>query len=175
MTMRRQGDGTTRLSALVRAICSQAALWEPKRALDLYCGIGISSLLLARKGCRVVGVDANEEAVRLAAANAKKNNVAHTSFLKANVEDVLESLLKKEKPELVIINPPREGLSPGAVRMLTAAPPQKLIYISCMPPTLARDIKLLAQAGYQLQSVQGYDMFPQTAHVETVAVLTRIM
>jgi len=158
---------------IYRTICEQALIIKPKKVLDLYCGIGISSLLLAQQGSIVIGVEANIEAVRLATENALKNNLRKTTFSKANVEDVLESLLKKEIPDLVIVNPPREGLDARVVEALKATPPSRIMYISCMPSTLARDIKPLIQAGYTLKYVQGFDMFPQTAHVETLILLER--
>ncbi len=156
------------------SICKYAAMCAPKKILDLYCGIGISSLMLAQQSAHVIGVEANAEAVRLATENAKNNQITQASFHKANVEAVINNLLKKEAPDLIIVNPPREGLYPQVVDAIIKNPPKHLIYISCMPPTLARDLKMLCQNTYQLDSIKGYDMFPQTAHVETFATLCKI-
>lgn len=158
-------------SKIYEAIQSCVLEMQPKMVFDLYCGIGISSLLAARHCQNVIGVEMNAQAVKLAEANARKNKLENVSFIQAPVENALGKLLKKPLPELIILNPPREGLAQEALSVLVKASPPKLLYISCMPATLARDLKVLCQAGYKLTSVQGYDMFPQTTHVETLAVL----
>lgn len=140
--------------------------------LDLYCGIGISSLLLARQGRRVVGVESNVDAIHLAQQSAKDNLIDSVKFVCADVAGVLDKLLAKEKARTVIVNPPREGLADKVREALVANPPERLIYISCMPSTLARDLKLL-KAVYDPVGVKAYDMFPQTTHVETVLTLQK--
>lgn len=144
---------------------------QPKSILDLYCGIGISSLLVARHGSKVKGVELNPQSIELAKLNAKNNNLGKTQFVIADVEKVLSQLLINDSPDFIIVNPPREGLSPKVTGILAEKPAKTLVYISCMPSTLARDLKLLCEAGYKLASVQAFDMFPQTVHVETVVVL----
>lgn len=148
---------------------------QPKSILDLYCGIGISSLLLAKQGsrqdCKVKGVELNPLSIELAKLNAKNNHLSKTQFVIADVEKVLSQLLINDSPDFIIVNPPREGLSPKVTQILSEKPAKTLVYISCMPATLARDLKLLCEAGYKLASVQAFDMFPQTVHVETVVVL----
>lgn len=139
--------------------------------LDLYCGIGISSLLLAQKGHAVTGIESNPLAIEYANRNKALNQLSAT-FLTADVKNVLTSHLKK-KVDLLLVNPPRIGLDPSVVQQILKAPPERLIYISCMPSTLARDLKLLSPR-YHLKSVQAFDMFPQTYHVETLALLERI-
>lgn len=139
--------------------------------LDLYCGIGISSLLLARQGFTVTGIEANGAAVQLAKTNAKKNKISNVNFIKQDVEESLAAQLKQTAPVLAIINPPREGISTGVLNTLLENPPSVLIYVSCMPPTLGRDLKLLCAKAYKVDAVEAYDMFPQTAHVETLVVL----
>lgn len=156
---------------IYRQITQTAASLKPKRALDLYCGVGISSLLLAKEGITVTGVESNTEAVSLAEQNAKANHLS-AIFLKASVEDVIRGLLAKSQPDLVIVNPPRTGLDSKVTQALLASSCKWIIYVSCMPPTLARDLRILSER-FQLQSVQPYDMFPQTAHVETVVLLTK--
>lgn len=145
---------------------------KPLHTLDLYSGIGISSLFVARAGSHVIGIESNQEAVRLARHNAKKNNYATLSFIAADVGAVLQKQLEMRRYDLVIVNPPREGLASEVVEALKNFPAKALIYISCMPSTLARDLKILCQKGYEVASLQPYDMFPQTIHVETMAVLT---
>lgn len=143
---------------------------EPGTVLDLYCGIGISSLLLARSGRRVVGVESNADAVKLAQQSAKANGIKRTEFLHDDVAEVLGSLLAKENPSCVIVNPPREGLADSVRQVLKDAAPPRIIYVSCMPSTLARDLKALE---YHPEAVMAYDMFPQTTHVETILTLSK--
>lgn len=159
---------------IYRKLCEIGVRKTPKIILDLYCGIGVSTLMLARilgKQTKLIGIEANSEAVRLAKENAIKNKLDNTSFSKGFVEAVLPSLLKNEKPDMVIVNPPREGLDQEAVATLCKNQPKTIVYISCMPATLARDLKSFCASGYTVVSIQGYDMFPQTTHVETLAVL----
>jgi len=144
---------------------------KAEKVLDLYCGIGISTLLLARKGCRVKGVELNPQSIEQAKKNAIKNHLELAQFVIADVEQVLAQLLTNDQPDFIIVNPPREGLSPKVVQIIKSKPAKTLIYISCMPSTLARDLKLLCEDGYQIAEVQCFDMFPQTVHVETLVVL----
>lgn len=153
---------------IYRKICELAEKSKSETILDLYCGIGISSLLLAQKGYTVVGVESNENATKSAALNAKNNKITSAFFIHAQVEKVLPTLLKKHLPELLILNPPREGLDKSVIEALSTNPPKELIYISCMPSTLARDLSLLNAKGYQIVECQPFDMFPQTAHIETL-------
>lgn len=143
---------------------------QPQKVLDLYCGVGISTLLLARLGCQIQGVELNAKAIEMAKINAKKNGLDHAQFIIADVEQALPQLLEND-PDFIIANPPREGLSPKAVQILSSKPAKTLVYISCMPSTLARDLKLLCENGYKLSRIQAYDMFPQTVHIETLVVL----
>lgn len=154
------------------AICAYAKDLCRAHILDLYCGVGISSLLLAKEGLPVTGVETNQEAIRLAKDNARRNAILRVNFMQADVQNVILGLLKKFSPDMVIVNPPREGLDPKVVAALIEHAPANVLYVSCMPPTLARDIKLLNNK-YRLSSVEAYDMFPQTSHVETLAVLKR--
>lgn len=156
---------------IYKALCQQAKKYCHHHLLDLYCGIGISSILLAREGLNVTGVENNEEAIRLANMNAKKNHISHANFIKAEVENVLPSLLKKTSSDVVIVNPPREGLHTKVIEALIETAPQSIFYISCMPPTLARDLKILTATTFKLTEVHAYDMFPQTSHLETLAIL----
>lgn len=156
---------------IYHSLCKHATSLQPKKILDLYCGIGISSLMLARQGLNITGVETNKEAIRLAQANAKKNKITSANFIQADVQQVLGGLLEKMNPDLVIVNPPREGLDPSVIQALLQRPPSAILYISCMPPTLARDLRLLCAEKYQVDSIEAYDMFPQTSHVETLVYL----
>ena len=146
------------------------------KALDLYSGIGITSLMLARQGFHVTGIELNRNAVQLAADNAAQNAIK-AKFLAGDVAALLPPILKSERPNLTIVNPPREGLDPAVILALKQNPPQTLIYVSCMPSTLARDLKKLCyhENPYFLKTAEAFDMFPQTAHVETLVVLEQKM
>lgn len=158
---------------IYKAIESVGKELKPKSVLDLYCGIGISSMLLAHSGARVTGVELNPESVRLAQSNAENNRIKNTKFIVGDVEKVLKQLLQQAPLDLIIVNPPREGLAPQVTKLLAEQPAQQLLYISCMPSTLARDLQLLCKNEYQLSSVKAFDMFPQTVHVETLAACSR--
>ncbi len=158
-------------SNIYRSICTHAKKIERGNLLDLYCGIGVSSLLLAKQGFNVTGTEASGPAIQLAKINAKQNKVSNIRFVKGDVATVLKAQLEKEKPIAAIVNPPREGLSKHVVETILNSPPATLIYVSCMPPTLARDLKLLCLKTYDVHHIELYDMFPQTAHVETLIVL----
>lgn len=158
---------------IYHAMINLAKKNQPKRVLDLYCGIGISSILMAREGFSVTGVESNPKAIGLAQENALLNKIALTTFIQADVKKILAKLLKREKPDLVIVNPPRGGLDPSVIRSLIACCPKEIIYISCMPSTLARDLRELCKESYLIKEIQPYDMFPQTAHVETLVHLKK--
>ncbi len=156
---------------IYREICRIAQASNAKKILDLYCGIGVLSLLLASHGHLVKGVEFNPEAIGLAQHNAKINGIEHVSFTQGDVAEKLGDLINHFRPDLVIANPPRTGLEAKVVNILVSSGIREIIYISCMPSTLARDLKMLCEESYHLKQCQPYDMFPQTAHVETIAHL----
>lgn len=141
-----------------------------KNILDLYCGFGITSLLLARQGHQVTGIEVNPKAIEFAKANATANHLTSVKFERGDVEEWMPRLTTPY-PDLVLMNPPRTGLSDGVVQALLKLKPKEMIYISCMPSTLARDLAKLCQSAYQVKECAVYDMFPQTAHVETLVYL----
>lgn len=155
---------------ITRQILKIAEKSQVKEILDLYCGIGISSLLLASRGIFVKGIEYNPQSIKMAIRNAKANNLTNVNFICASVEDVLE---REKIPDFVIINPPREGLDAKVIEILKQKLPERIVYISCMPSTLARDLNLLGKENYTIEECQPYDMFPQTTHVETVVSLLR--
>lgn len=141
-----------------------------KRVLDLYGGIGITAGLIANRGLSVTSVELNRTASALAKQNFKNNGLAGGTFV---CGDVVQFLQKNPLSpfDLIIANPPREGISPEALKELSRSK-KALLLISCMPSTLARDVKFLRdEGGYKLEWVQGYDMFPQTTHFETIAFM----
>jgi 23S rRNA (uracil1939-C5)-methyltransferase len=141
--------------------------------LDLYCGIGITSLLLAKQGLHVIGIENHPETIQLASENAKDNAAPSALFYEGRAEELGADLLKKQHFDMVICNPPRAGLEPKLLETLTQTHPPYIAYISCMPSTLARDLRILIDAGYEIDSLQGFDLFPQTTHVETLILLKR--
>jgi 23S rRNA (uracil1939-C5)-methyltransferase len=135
------------------------------RIVDAYCGVGLHARRLARMGASVVGIELDADAIAAAASDAP----AGARFLTGSVE----ALLPAELPaDLVILNPPRPGVAAEVTDALNAAPPERILYISCDPATLARDLKRLSPA-FELAGIRCFDLFPQTAHVETVADLRR--
>jgi 23S rRNA (uracil1939-C5)-methyltransferase len=155
---------------LVEELAQQAAAEEPGRlALDLFAGVGLFSVPLAKQFQRVIAVEANPAAVR-----DLEINVGGQGAIEVRASDVERFLDKcKEKPELVFLDPPRAGLEPGAVSRLVRMAPQRITYVSCEPPTLARDLAALVQGGYEIAEVSLYDLFPQTFHMEAIVRLRR--
>lgn len=149
-----------------------AELSGNETVLDLYCGIGTISLFAARKAGRVIGVEVVPQAIENAKENAERNGVLNTEFILGKAEEVAPKL-KKEKPAVVFLDPPRKGADKKALEAIITMAPEKIVYISCNPATLARDLKFLCGEGYQLKTVIPVDMFPNTAHVETVVLLTK--
>lgn len=143
-----------------------------KRVLDLYCGIGITSLLFAKQGKEVIGVESSPECISQANENALKNNLT-TRFELGLAETLAPNLLRSWAPDTVILNPPRIGVSLDLIQTLLSHPPKEIFYLSCMPSTLARDLSHLKNT-FKIHSLQAFDMFPQTTHVETLVHLRRI-
>jgi 23S rRNA (uracil1939-C5)-methyltransferase len=135
-----------------------------RRVVDAYCGVGLHARRLARAGGQVVGIELDPDAVEA----ARRAGVPGTEFLLGPVEELLGSALPAS---LVILNPPRGGIAPEVADLLLGQPPERILYVSCSPATLARDLRRLA-TGFRLDSVRSFDLFPQTAHVETVASLS---
>jgi 23S rRNA (uracil1939-C5)-methyltransferase len=163
----------TQTEVLYRAIL-EALPAEADKILDLYCGIGATSLLFARMQKQVIGVESHAETVELAKENAKRNGISSCEFYEGKAEKLGVELLKKEKPDTVLCNPPRTGLDPLLVEALLEAKPACILYVSCMPSTLARDLQKFIAGGYRLDQIQGFDMFPQTTHVETLVRLKTV-
>jgi 23S rRNA (uracil1939-C5)-methyltransferase len=143
-------------------------------AVDLYCGIGPISLYLASRAKLVIGIDDNVGAINVAKENARRNGYHNCRFFAGDAAEKLrETASNLARIDVVVANPPRKGLSPEAFAALVAASVPQIIYVSCDPITLARDLDRLTQAGYTVLRVQPFDMFPQTDQVETVALLER--
>jgi 23S rRNA (uracil1939-C5)-methyltransferase len=142
-----------------------------ERLLDLYCGAGAFALPLAAQAGQVLGVEEGAGAVEDARRSAEENGIANVRFEVGRAEDVLGRF--DEPFDTVVLDPPRRGCHPRALEHLLRLAPARIVYVSCHPATLARDLKILAAGGYRMESVRPVDLFPQTAHVESVTVLMR--
>jgi 23S rRNA (uracil1939-C5)-methyltransferase len=146
--------------------------WE--RVYDLYCGIGTVGLSLAARAGEIWGLEIVEDAVADAIANARRNEIDNAHFFAGDVRLALRELVEQaSRPDVCVIDPPRAGLSQKIVRRIIEAAPRRIVYISCNPTTLAPNAAQLVEAGYALRRVVPVDMFPQTPHIECVAVLDR--
>ncbi len=142
--------------------------------LDLYCGAGTISLCLAQRAAHVIGAEIVPEAVQNAAENAARNGVENAEFLCADAGAAAAQLAARGlKPDCVVVDPPRKGMYPEAIDAIVSMQPQRIVYVSCDPGTLARDLKLLHERGYAPTAAEAVDMFPHTPHVETVVLLSR--
>jgi 23S rRNA (uracil1939-C5)-methyltransferase len=152
-----------------------AALTGGETVYDLYCGIGTIGLTLASRALTVWGVDVSEESVACALENAELNGITNAAFFAGETADSLAELRERAgPPDVVVVDPPRAGLSNKAVRRLGRLESPRIVYVSCNPTTLAGNVKELAASwGYELKRVRPVDMFPHTPHVESVSLLTR--
>ena len=139
---------------------------------ELYCGAGTISLSLARRAGRVVGAEIVPEAVENARENARRNGAENVEFICADAAEAAERFRGRgESPDVIVVDPPRKGMSAAAVRECAAMSPERIVYVSCDPATLARDAKLFKEYGYSPAAATAVDMFPRTSHVETVMLL----
>jgi 23S rRNA (uracil1939-C5)-methyltransferase len=159
---------------LYGAAAELAELRGTERLYDLYCGSGTIALVLSARAAQVFGIELVPEAVADAITNARRNGIDNTQFFAGDVRLALPELVERAgRPDVVVVDPPRAGLSKKAVRRLIEAAPKKVVYLSCNPTTLAPNAAQLAEAGYALRRVRPVDLFPQTPHIECVAVLER--
>jgi 23S rRNA (uracil1939-C5)-methyltransferase len=151
-----------------------AALQGWERVFDLFCGIGTIGLSLAARAGEVWGLEIVEAAIADAIVNARRNEIANASFFAGDVRLALRELAERSgRPDVVVVDPPRAGLSAKVVRRIIEAAPTRVVYVSCNPTTLAPNAAQLVDAGYALRRVRPVDMFPQTPHIECVALLER--
>jgi len=144
------------------------------RVFDLYCGIGTIGLLMAPRAAEVWGLELIEEAIADAITGARRNEIENARFFAGDVRLALRELVQRAgRPDVLVVDPPRSGLSQKVVRRIIEAGPRRIVYVSCNPTTLAPNAAQLVEAGYQLRKVRPVDMFPQTPHIEAVAVLER--
>ncbi|NFD04975.1 23S rRNA (uracil(1939)-C(5))-methyltransferase RlmD [Clostridium botulinum] len=160
--------GAEKLYSIVKDFLGDAS---SKVVFDLYCGTGTIGQIVAPRAKKVIGVELIEEAVKAANENAKLNGLNNCEFIAGDVAKVIKDV--KQKPDIIILDPPRPGVHPVALEYVVKFEPKEIIYVSCNPKTLVDDLKYLIDNGYKLEKVKGMDMFPHTPHVETVVKLSK--
>ncbi|MBQ1511315.1 MAG: 23S rRNA (uracil(1939)-C(5))-methyltransferase RlmD, partial [Selenomonadaceae bacterium] len=142
--------------------------------IDAYCGTGTITLFLAQKAQKVYGIEIVKPAILDAQKNARDNNVRNAEFIVGDATQIMPRLYRQGiRPDVVVVDPPRAGCTPAVLETFAAMEPQRIVYVSCNPASLARDIAILGKLGYQAVKVQPVDMFPNTSSVEVCAKLVR--
>lgn len=165
----------TNVEAVERLYSEALALidnFEGKRVFDLYCGTGTISQVLALKAKEVIGVEIVEEAVEAAKVNAELNGLDNCRFIAGDVFEVLKTV--EEKPDVIVVDPPRMGMTLKAVEKIISYDVDQIVYISCNPKTLAINLQQFQYAGYKVRYVKPFDNFPMTKHIETIVLLSRV-
>jgi 23S rRNA (uracil-5-)-methyltransferase RumA len=159
--------GAEKLYSIVRDFIGTT---KDKTIFDLYSGTGTIGQILASTAKKVIGIEIVEEAVEKANENAKLNNLTNCTFIAGDVLKKIDEL--EDKPDIIVIDPPREGIHPKAIQKIIDYKPEMFIYISCKPTSLTKDLPVFLENGYKIEKVQCVDMFPMTPHVETVLLIT---
>ncbi|MDD6199819.1 MAG: 23S rRNA (uracil(1939)-C(5))-methyltransferase RlmD [Firmicutes bacterium] len=159
---------------LYQTAIEQAQITKNDTVLDLYCGVGTITLAMAAAAGKVIGVEVIPQAVEDARDNARRNGIENAEFFCGDAgQATLELERNGVRPDVVVVDPPRKGLNADTIEALHRMAPRRIVYVSCDPATLARDVALLKAHGYALQSATAVDLFPRCAHVETVVLMTR--
>ncbi|MBQ7759423.1 23S rRNA (uracil(1939)-C(5))-methyltransferase RlmD [Anaerotignum sp.] len=162
--------GAEKLYSIVKEFAGDV---ENKMVFDLYCGTGTIGQIMAEAGSKkVVGIELIEEAVVAANENAKRNGLENCTFIAGDVLKMVDEL--EDKPDLIIVDPPRDGIHPKAIGKIIDFGAPEIVYVSCKPTSLARDLEIFQQEGYRVEKVKLMDMFPRTVHVETVCLLSKL-
>ena len=157
---------------LYRAAIDLAEIRKTDTVLDLYCGVGTITLAMASAAGKVIGVEVVPQAIEDAKENARRNGIANAEFFCGDAGQAALALEESGvRPDVITVDPPRKGLNADAIAAIVRMSPRRLVYVSCDPATLARDVALLKEQGYRLQSATACDLFPRCAHVETVCLL----
>ncbi|SES98239.1 23S rRNA (uracil(1939)-C(5))-methyltransferase RlmD [Anaerobranca gottschalkii] len=164
------------MELLYKKAVEYAGLTGRERVIDAYCGIGSITLFMAKKAKEVLGIEVVPQAVKDAVENAKLNNIVNVSFIEGKAEDVMVKLANQgEHYDVVVVDPPRKGCDQSLLAAIKRIAPQRVVYVSCNPATLARDLKILCEEGlYQIKEIQPVDMFPNTSHVECVTLMSKV-
>ena len=159
---------------LYQAAIDQAAITKEDLVLDLYCGVGTITLAMASAAGKVIGVEVVPQAVEDARDNAKRNGIENAEFFCGDAGQAALQLEREGvRPDVVVVDPPRKGLNADTIEALSRMSPRRIVYVSCDPATLSRDVALLKERGYELKTAQAADLFPRCAHVETVVLLSK--
>jgi 23S rRNA (uracil1939-C5)-methyltransferase len=151
-----------------------AALTGEETVLDLYCGTGTITLCMASRAKRVIGAEIVAPAIRDAKENALRNHITNAEFFCGDAAELAAKLEQDGlRPDVITVDPPRKGLAPEVIRSVAEMAPRRVVYVSCDPATLGRDVKRFAESGYRAVRAAAVDMFPGTHHVETVCLLER--
>ena len=165
---------TKQAKKLYGTVAEFAELTENETVFDLYCGVGTISLFLADKAKRVMGIEVVKDAILDANRNAIKNEAVNAVFTCGKAEEVLPPMVEKgTRAHVAVLDPPRNGCDPVTLKAVADAGVERIVYVSCNPATLARDVKILKELGYEFIKARPVDMFPWTAHVETVVQLSK--
>ena len=160
--------------ALYNEVSKLIGLTGEEIVYDLYSGIGTISLFLSKEAKKIIGIETVKDAVQAAKSNSKLNNISNCKFIHGDVKDIIGNPIKGiKKPDIIIVDPPRNGLEKSVIKSIIKLSPDKIIYVSCNSSTQARDIYELRDF-YNLKITQAIDMFPQTYHVENVVLLEKI-
>ena len=166
---------TPQAEKLYQEAIQAAQLTGEETVMDAYCGIGSISLALARQAKSVYAMEIVPDAVEMAEHNAQINHVDNIHFEVGKAEDVLPKWQNEGIHfDVAVVDPPRKGLEESFIDALVSQQPDRIVYVSCNPATCARDCRMIADAGYQIESIQPVDLFPQTTHVETVVLMSRV-
>ena len=166
---------------LYREALKLAKLTKKDKVIDAYCGIGTIGLIASRQAGSVLGIELNREAVKDARENAKRNHIENAEFFVGKAEEVLPEFYKKASteassdemlhPDVIVVDPPRKGCDDACLNTMLRMQPERIVYVSCDSATLARDLKILCDGGYEIRKVQGVDQFGMTVHVECVIMM----
>lgn len=166
---------TAQAEVLYRQALDYATLTGRETVLDVYCGTGTITSFLAQRARRAIGIEIVAPAIRDAQKNARDNHVKNAEFLVGDATDVMPRLYRDGiRPDVVVVDPPRAGCTPPVLHSIIAMHPQRIVYVSCNPASLGRDLAILDRLGYQTIEAQPVDMFPMTSHIETIVLLQKL-
>ncbi|MDY2818847.1 MAG: 23S rRNA (uracil(1939)-C(5))-methyltransferase RlmD, partial [Hominisplanchenecus sp.] len=161
--------------SLYRTAIEYAGLTGKERVLDAYCGTGTIGIIASDMAGEVIGVEFNRDAVRDAVTNARQNNVKKISFYQKDAGEFMCQLAEqREQVDVVLMDPPRAGSDEAFLHALCTLSPQRVVYVSCNPVTLKRDLEYLTRNGYEVKRIRPFDMFPHTEHVECVVLMSKV-
>jgi 23S rRNA (uracil1939-C5)-methyltransferase len=164
----------TQAQRLYEAAISQAEITKDDTVLDLYCGVGTITLAMASAAGKVIGVEVIPQAVEDAKDNAKRNGIENAEFFCGDAGQAALALEEQGiRADVVVVDPPRKGLNADTIEALARFAPRRIVYVSCDPATLARDVALLKERGYRLKNAMACDLFPRCSHIESIVTMVQ--